>query len=417
MSFYRRLAGSALVVVAISQACSVDRVSDRDRQVGDNHAGHAGTADAGTGGSATGGTGEGGMGNIIQPPDASADACAAQSADVTPQPPILQMVVDISGSMLWDVTNEEPDAGEATKWDLTKAALTEAINAMPENLGLGMSFFPNVGDLGFPCIVNEATVPIAWLTPAQRAAAEAAANAKMPAGSTPTHDAWAFGYETVKATPLRGKRFTVVITDGAPTVGRNCIFLPDNQALSRDVAQALATDGVGTFVLGSPGSQGGGSGQNMQPDGRPDLSRMAEAGGTAPLDPVTGALACSHTGPKYCHFDMTQSTDLTQALIDALAKVTTDVIDSVIDVPPAPPGQKINTESIEVIYIPNGSDPNTGDAGSMIVPRSGPPCSDGWYFTDDTRTKVELCGSWKTLVQADPKARLIVRYDCIVITT
>jgi hypothetical protein len=234
---------------------------------------------------------------------------------------------------------------------------------------------------------------------------------EMPSGGTPTHDAWMFGYETVNASMLdpNARKFVLLITDGAPTSGENCQEPFDEAAMITDVTGALTDAGgkIGTFVIGVPGSQGGGDPPN-DVDARPSLSRIAEAGGTAPRD-AAGNLMCAHTGPNFCHFDMTTATDLTAALIEALKKVTTSVISDTLVIPDPPPGQKIDIDTVEVHYYPGGMPP------PQIVPHTS-PCTDGWDFTDATQTSVKLCGPWRDKILADTAAKLVIQYNCEIIS-
>lgn len=353
-----------LVIGASAAACSngssvgsgyLDGEGGSGNSVGSD--GSTGTDASGTGG--TGGTGVGGSSGDFDA-GADPDACAGVGADVTPSATLLYFVVDASASMLWDVTNQEPDMGEPTKWDLAKTALGRAVRAMPETIALGMSFFPNSTSTE-PCIVNEVAVLLDWLTPGHKASVEAALAQQAPAGGTPTHDAWAFGVETIAASSLISRKFIVLITDGAPTWSLGCTAPPDAPQLFADAAAALGNRSIGTFVLGTPGSQGGGTGPNVQPDARPTLSMLAEAGGTAPRD-AAGSLACTHTGPNYCHFDMTRAPDFSRALADALDKITTTVIDTTLDLPPPPPGQQVDFDTLEVLYVPQ-ADSGTEGAG------------------------------------------------------
>src|SRR5262249_6050600 len=129
-----------------------------------------------------------------------------------------------------------------------------------------------------------------------------------PDGGTPTHAAFLFGAETVAASDLAGRKFVLLITDGVPTRTLTCegdgMMAVDSGPLITAAETAFKTQGISTFVIGSPGSE----------DARHDLSRIASVGGTA-------AAGCSDDGPNYCHLDMTTAPDFATALADGLADI------------------------------------------------------------------------------------------------
>ena len=103
-------------------------------------------------------------------------------------------------------------------------------------------------------------------------------------------------------------------------VGCVLVFAGSAAATIGAAASAQAA-GVRTFVIGSPGSEGA----------RESLSRMAEAGGTAQAN-------CSHRGPNYCHFDMTQQSDLAAGLDQALSAIAGLALGCSYDIPQPPLG-------------------------------------------------------------------------------
>jgi hypothetical protein len=259
----------------------------------------------GTGGAAgTAGTsGAGGTGGV---------------GDCTPE---IQIVLDTSGSMRFDPETEElPDVGKQSKWDLLKPALLEAIASMPATMAAGMNFYPNTSG-GLECIENNVAVPIDMMTAAQRTAFETALNGVTPVGGTPTHDAWVYGESLVTGNTLMGLPVVLLITDGQPTYSKDCMDPPDppnSDALVADVGAAWTARKVHTFVVGAPGS---GVNPQTMTDARPALSKIAEAGQTGPM-------GCVHTGPTYCHFDLTAQTgNFGQALVDALKEIVRQASD------------------------------------------------------------------------------------------
>jgi hypothetical protein len=175
----------------------------------------------------------------------------------------------------------------------------------------------------------------------------------------------------------------VLITDGTPTYSLGCVGTGriqdpvDPGPLVSEAASALS-EGVRTFVIGSPGSE----------DARQSLSRMAEAGGTA-------RDGCSHAGPHYCHFDMTQETDLEAGLATTLEAITGLALSCRYDIPAPPNGSLLDPSKVNVLFTPPAG------AEELILQSPGQSCSDGWQYSSGNNssgnnssgnTQIQLCG-------------------------
>jgi hypothetical protein len=153
-----------------------------------------------------------------------------------------------------------------------------------------------------------------------------------------------------------------------------------------EAAQAR-TQSVNTFVIGSPGSEGA----------RESLSRMAEAGGTA-------RSSCSHSGPDYCHFDMTRSGDFERDLRDALGTISGLALSCAYDIPAPPSGQLLDRDRVNVLFTPAGSD-------AELIPRSpSGSCREGWQYSDDG-AQVLLCPSTCDRIQS-AQGSLSLEFGC-----
>jgi hypothetical protein len=120
------------------------------------------------------------------------------------------------------------------------------------------------------------------------------------------------------------------------------------------------------------------------------LSRAADAGDTA-------SAGCSHEGPDFCHFDMTQAPDFGAALRNALAQITGQIISCSYDLPTPPPGEELDLTKVNVVHTP-------GDGEPVLIPQTGDgSCSEGWRYQNGT---IELCESTCQRVRA---ARVAVR--------
>jgi hypothetical protein len=324
------------------------------------------------------------------------DGCAELTAGTEVLPAVLQLLVDTSGSM-----NDEAPGGSRSKWDVTRDALLAAVERIPAEAALGVSFYPNVAQNAQPCYDPQTAVPIGLLgapSSGQRQAITRAFEGVLPQGGTPTHDAYQFALSQLQASPALGRRFVVLITDGVPTFSLGCVggrgfgrFQQpvDAAPLIAEAATAQA-DELSTFVIGSPGSE----------DGRESLSRLAEAAGTA-------RPGCSHQGLNYCHFDMTTQSDLGAGLADALRTITGTALSCDYPLPAPPPGAVLDLDLVNLTLA-------AAAGGEEQLPRStGAQCTEGWQYADD-QTRVVLCPSTCERVRSS-RGQVTLRVGCATV--
>jgi hypothetical protein len=312
------------------------------------------------------------------------------------------MVIDISGSMNWAPgTMSNPPRGQDSKWDVTSAALKEAVAKLPANIAVGVNFYPNNPQRN-SCIRNRVDVPINLLGAAnsmQRRAFNGAIDGADPNDGTPTHAAYNFGLQTLSASNLEGRKFILLITDGVPTFTLECMgaqpdpgMTPvDNAPLISAVEAAYAGgSGASTFVIGSPGSE----------EAREDLSKMASLGGTK-------TEGCSDNGPNYCHLDMTTAQDFAAALSAGLAQVAGQISTCEYVIPPDPAGKTLDPTLVNVLYT-------KGDGTESSIAKGNPDaCDSGWkYDSESAPTKIILCGSDCEGVKADLGSKIEVIFGC-----
>ncbi|OQX70315.1 MAG: hypothetical protein B6A08_00350 [Sorangiineae bacterium NIC37A_2] len=322
-------------------------------------------------------------------------------------PAILELVVDVSRSML----DPAPGAGRGTsKWDVTRDALKNAIDSLPNSIAVGLLLYPNVSrrsgsgsDLS--CIDTRKMVSIEQLGPSgspQRTALDDAIDDATIDQYTPTHDAYSYALnEGLEPYGGEGQKFMLLITDGAPTQPLECGSTDVNGVPTDPIIETVkeaAANGIKTFVIGSPGSEESASGEDM----RPWLSRAASEGGTA-------ADGCSDSGPVYCHMDMTAEENFAQALVAGLGKIAGQVVtECTYDFPSPPSGQTIDPYLTNVIL--RWSD---GTASLLIRDDKDPEdCTEGWRLTDDN--KIELCGTSCDQAKADKGASVSLSFGCSV---
>jgi hypothetical protein len=369
----------------------------------------------GTTGSATGGTdGSSGSGTISMETaaDLRAKACAGWSSEPELLPVVLMLVVDNSLSM-----NDRPNGAQNTKWEITRDALGTAVDSLPSTAAVGVLYFPNMNttagtDTARPidqCVKIDAMIPIASLGDAGSAQRSTIANSlsrTMPAGSTPTNDAYDYAYTNgMQASKLTGNRFMLLITDGAPTLKKGCEGggLPTTpqptQPIIDDILAARQA-GVRTFIIGSPGSE-----SVNGVDVRPWLALAAVEGGTA-SEGCSVLPAMNGGATDWCHIDLSQGSDFAGALNAALARILGLITSCTFDVPTtAPGGQVVQRDEVNVIYTPGSG----GD--EVLVGRDdSPDCQNGWQF--DSEGRVVLCPATCATAQDDPSGKIELLFGC-----
>jgi hypothetical protein len=341
---------------------------------------------------------------ILDSPDT---ACAGWSEEPEGSAAVLEFIVDISGSM----DRASPTTNGETKWVVTRRALQESITGLSSTLAVGLSFFPNrdftesaTARPVSACIDVSDNLAISPLTDAYRTILmnKLDALADNANGATPTHDAYDVGLSEIKKSTEPGDKYLVLITDGQPTQQQNCIGKVDMcepqpvQPIIDAITEAKEDYHVETFVVGSPGSEKNAcSGDDV----RDWLSAAARAGGT-------GADGCSDSGPKYCHFDLSTSSDFGQALSDALGNIARSVVSCVYVVPAPPSGETIDTARVNMLYQDYQGDYR------LVLPSRSSDCTKGWHFTDDSLAKIRICPDTCTLLQQDAEAKVTLVFGC-----
>lgn len=345
-------------------------------------------------------------------------SCEGWSSEPESLPSILQFVVDTSGSM----GDMPPSTMGATKWERTRTALLGSLDKLPGSVGLGMLFYPNMDtprssqpQNASACVRLDALIPIDLLGmagSAQRTRLAAGINAIRPASYTPTYDAYTSGVQLgLLPSQLPGKRFMVLITDGAPTLAAGCV-MPNATRNGGQGGGATPVDpnpivaaiqtahdaGIQTFVIGSPGSEESINGTDARVAW---LSKAARAGGT-------DTPGCSDNGPNFCHIDLTQSTDFAAALEESLGKIAGVAVQCSYELPTPTNGQTLDLNAINVVYTA------TGGQQTLLGRSNDQNCTDGWKLNGNF---VELCSNTCTQVKSDSGAGLELMFGCASVTS
>jgi len=393
--------------LALSFACSSNK-DDGSHVNPSAAAGTAGTAgkvslDLGDGTSGNGGANSGARtgGVLTLTPDQVAainnNACDGWTAKPETKPAVLEFVVDTSLSM-----NERPGANMQsgqpgrptpggngpTKWESTRDALKSAISTLPEEIAAGLLFYPNMANQARSrpatldaCVNTMAGTAPAALTPAQKANLIATLDATSPNGWTPTDAAYQHALQSaILPTRLPGDKYILLITDGQPTLRGDCTSAGNNAGIAPvesqpivDHISAALGQGVRTFLIGSPGSEGG----------RAWMSEAAIVGGTA-------AAGCKVMGPPFCHLDMTTSPDFNAALRAGLNKITGSIA-CTYDIPDPGQGKVIDNNLINLVVT-------TATGTELVLPDDSADCDEGYRILGN---QVVLCEGTCSRVQRD----------------
>jgi von Willebrand factor type A domain len=415
-------AARACAVMALVVAAESGCGSDREEPATLPPAAGDGADGAGSGGRGSGGIGSGdgeagepagpsngemspspGLVGFVDDEGVQEQSCVDQFVGVTERPPVIQFVVDTSGSMNWVAGTERlPDPGERSKWEITRDALASAIANMPDAAAVGLSYYPNTSGGGAVCNRPLAAAPIARLSPEHRALIERVNGAQVAQGGTPTHAAYEFGIEQLEASMLAGSRFLVLITDGIPTFTLECEgdgqTRVDGAPLIASVDERYRGEDIKTFVIGSPGSE----------PAREELSKMAFVGGT-------GAAGCSTDTAANCHFDMTTAEDFSAALNQALGDIAEAALGCDYAVPEPPTGRsRIDLNDVSVV-VESGGNPI-----SEFQRSTSASCDSGWQYNND-QTSIVLCRATcdelTRLVNDEQDISVRVKFGCALTPT
>ncbi len=419
-------------VVLLLTACGGNVAIDGAQTPGSNANGGQGAAGASGGATtaATGGNGSGLSGGLVPITLAQWDqindaACAGTSEELEAPRYLLEFVVDTSSTMA-DVA---PNSNGKSKWAIARDALAAAVDSYPDNTAVGLLLYPNQ-----PTVPNESYAPLsvkncvnvaAAVSPqalgaagsAQREAIASGLAAATIQGGKPTEDAYLYALNVPMSSDAlnnaaRGYQpIVVLITDGTPTIALGCegsgqsAEPVDPQPIIQDISAAWTGDSINTLVIGLPSSPGS---ADAGPDPRIWMSEAARAGQTS----VTAN--CGDSGiPNFCHFDLTNVTDLQSGVVAILQSITatTGLFSCSFQIPPPTSGAIPDLTKIYVVY--NQDVVNGVPTAQFLVGQSNPDCpqGDGWYV-DESMGAIDLCAKTCATIQQDPNGGIDIRQGC-----
>ncbi len=390
-----RILGLGFLAVGLAAACSATSKSELEEGSGSGQGANgttSSTASLGVGGTTSSGFGE---------------ECGKTTFG-NQVPGALLVVFDQSGSM-----EDPPSMGGTSKWHSSVLAMKAMVNAADPALEIGLLPFPagkfdssklalcllNAAAPGCPELLADAgcsdvsTTPDVPIAPLQQNAPALVSwlDQNSPNGGTPTLFALKHGYDIVRDYPAKGQRFVLLVTDGEPNVATPAMFpFPAMSTLCGSEADiektALdafnGTPSVATFVIGSPGSEGG----------KDFLSRVAQNGGTA-KDP-----ACSPAAGN-CHYQI-GTADFEKELADVLSQIAGVVSDCIFDMPE---GEDIDPNLVNVTI-------ETGDGPKQVF--KDPSHVDGWDYSDGAQSQIKLYGPACELYKAQEGNTITIVLGC-----
>ena len=355
----------------------------------------------GTGGAAGAGTGgTGGMrmtpvimldgGNDLagnSTPDAN---CGARSKTAMKVAPDILIVLDRSGSMNDDISNQmcRPDGGGGggqgcgaqSKWALMIPAITQVVSETDVDVNWGLKFFPDSN--ASTCNVNTtAAVPVA---PGNGAAITAAIMAATSANGgvmgfngTPTRSAAAGATTYMSTLTDMSPKFILLATDGLPTCAGDGGAGTDDSAAAVTAIEAARTAGFPTFVVG------------------------IATGGTGTADTTLSSMATAGGLPRAAtpaYYPVTNATELAAAirtLIGAAGSCTFQI---------GPNPTDDGSTSLDRINV-------FGDGTEITL---DPTHANGYDYTDATKTSIEVHGPLCAQIMSGEIKNVMVTFRCLV---
>ncbi len=343
-----------------------------------------GTGAGGVTGSGTGiGLTSGGGGDVG--PGTGGMSCGQSSVPVMPEPPDILIVQDKSGSMTEDAsgcccgagnTNNcgngtctgNSSCGANSKWSQVSAAMNTVVMATQATVNWGLIFFGSDN----MCGVN--TTPSVPIAVNNYTAVSGAYAGNQPSSYTPTESAVNAAVAYMKTVTDQNPKYLLLATDGLPNCkpGDRTVTDDDSPGATTAVMNAAAA-GFNTFVVGIGDTMGDAT-----------LNNFATAGG----EPQTG----SADGNSF--YEVNSTADL----VTALTKIVGIVASCTIPLTGVPS----NLTNVAV-SVDNASGTPTK------VPEDG---TDGWTYTDNTNTAIELHGSYCDNIKAGTYTNVQFVYAC-----
>ncbi|EDM77460.1 hypothetical protein PPSIR1_24789 [Plesiocystis pacifica SIR-1] len=308
--------------------------------------------------------------------DQGMPTCETTTATVNNIPPNVVLVLDKSRSMVvnaWD-DDGNPDTEDVTRWHSLHDTVDTVGHQYQDGMSLGLTLFPSVdaeSSFDGACPVNEVPEVGVGLGNAEALlAAIPAADDTDLHGATPAAAGIATALAHLEALEDGRPAAMILVTDGAAncSAGANDItkFSQYDEDLPLVVADAWDRAGIPTYVVGIDIQE---SSEHPFTNPREKLHEVAEAGGVARSDGEVG------------FYDAGDAQALTAALDEIAASVSCG-----IELGKAPVSEDELYIAIDGEYLPRLDSCDEGD---------------GWIYTSEDLTQIELCNASCDLLLAE----------------
>ncbi len=401
--------GALVMALLAAAACSSAGAAPGDNpgEAGGSDATSAGgtTGDGGTTGEEGGAAGAAGSiivsgGSGGQPP---ITGCQTSSIPGNRVPASVLVVLDKSASMQ-----------DGNKWTGAVLALKTMLDEADPELRMGFLRYPEattspcknpldiVCQTNYDCtdIKSPPNVLVAPLKLSGGQIGQVLSSTAPDGNSTPTYPALKAAYAYMAGIEADGDRYVLLVTDGEPTYktppipGLTTEDMGVACGVEADLAKAptdarKANPSVRTFVVGAPGSE----------KASLVLSGIANNGGTC----RPGGNAKDQT----CHYQI-GSSNFEQDLAKVLTDIAGTVSDCVYAVPKAN-GQEVDPTKVNVTV-------DTGDGGGSddYVPQDAKN-EDGWNYTDDSKSKIQIFGAQCEAIKASLSSKVNIVLGCATV--
>jgi hypothetical protein len=336
----------------------------------------------GAGGTTGNGTGigltSGGGGDVG--PGTGGTTCGTSMVPVMPLPPDVLIIQDKSGSMNDDDNDSscKGGCGANSKWTQLTAALTTVVQNTQANVNWGIKYFSDNN----ACSASKA--PAVGIAAMNGGPITTSIMGTQPGGNTPTRDAITTGAAYLATLTDTNPKFLLLATDGLPNCPTGCASMSNpstsctntdnpNEDMAAEAAIMMAAmQGYQTFVIG--------------------IGNVSTAQNTLNQFAINGGQA--QTGAATSYFAATDEATLEAALL----KVVGSVLSCTIQLTGVP----ANLTNVAV-SVDNASGTPTK------VPEDG---TDGWTYTDNTNTAIELHGSYCDNIKAGTYTNVQFVYAC-----
>jgi hypothetical protein len=247
-------------------------------------------------------------------------------------------------------------------------------------------------EINFECkdIKTTANVPVGPLKDTKTQIQGVIATTKPDSDTTPTWPAVRAAYNYMRDLQTDSERYVLLVTDGVPTfvtdlfgtiVGQDC---GTKTQLGQEASDARkGNPPVRTFVIGAPGSE----------DGLEILSGLALNGGTCRPGGDHGSFTC--------HYQI-GAANFQQELAETLTQIAGSVSNCTYAVP-VPSGEEVDPDKVNVVVT-------TGEGETTLFKDTSK--QDGWDYTDDSKTKIEIHGPTCEAINKGTEATVKIGLGC-----